>query len=108
VIDRIIGFGPYLQEGKSDGQESIYGGAVYSDAPRSGSRTSQRQDDRGGVSQAGDCGQDVLSLAQGVRRVEAGPGQAIEGTGEGERLAEEVVWIPRRNHTDSAVLVETF
>ena len=35
---------------------------------------------------------DVLSLAEGVRRVEGGPGEAAEGTREGELSAQTVWW----------------
>src|ERR1700730_2060476 len=67
--------------GKEEGEARAGGDAVTAD--RSGRR--QRQDDPASVQRRGGHGADLLPLAEGVRGVEAGPGAAAKGAGEGER-----------------------
>src|SRR5260370_28831970 len=66
---------------KEESEAGAGGDAVAAD--RSGRR--QRQDDSASVQRSGGDGADLLPVAEGVRRVEAGPGAAAEGAGEGER-----------------------
>src|SRR5260370_36758621 len=65
---------------KEASEDRAGGDAVTAD--RSGRR--QRQDDSASVQRSGGDGADLLPVAEGVRRVEAGPGAAAEGGWEGE------------------------
>src|ERR1700680_2307686 len=60
------------------------------DAAANGSKHRERKNHPTSLQGSRDHGADVLPLAEGIRRFEDGPGEAVEGTGEGERQVETV------------------
>jgi hypothetical protein len=70
--------------------EEIQAGADRDAAAAGWGGNRQRKDHPASLQRSADHRPDLLPLAEGIRRVEAGPAEAAEGSGTGERQAEAV------------------
>ena len=77
-------------EGGRNAEEAISSRTDHPTSTRGGSGAGQGPDKGRGLSEVGNYGADLLPMAEGVRELTSGSGEATEGTGTGEWPTEEV------------------
>ena len=77
-------------EGGRNAEEAISSRTDHPTSTRGGSGAGQGPDKGRGLSEVGNYGADRLPMAEGVRELTSGSGEATEGTGTGEWPTEEV------------------